>query len=76
MSSSLARVDLPFKISPIWEKYEQEELKRISAIPPRNAFEEMIQWTNDGILWKFPIDNEQGEFIAPSLNDPIPLPPS
>lgn len=22
----------------------------------------MIQWTKDGILWKFPIDNEQGLF--------------
>jgi small subunit ribosomal protein S31 len=53
-------VDLSSKISPIWEKYEQDELTRISSIPPRNAFEEMIQWTKDGILWKFPIDNEQG----------------
>jgi small subunit ribosomal protein S31 len=51
------------KTSPIWEKYEQDELTRISSIPPRNAFEEMIQWTKDGILWKFPIDNEQGEWI-------------
>jgi small subunit ribosomal protein S31 len=44
----------------MWEKYEEDELTRISSIPPRNAFEEMIQWTKDGILWKFPIDNEQG----------------
>lgn len=55
-------VDLSSKTSPIWEKYEQDELNRISSIPPRNAFEEMIQWTKDGILWKFPIDNEQGLF--------------
>ena len=47
--------------SPIWNKFEEEELKRLSAIPPRNAFEEMIQWTNEGILWKFPINNEQGK---------------
>jgi small subunit ribosomal protein S31 len=47
----------------MWEKYEEDELTRISSIPPRNAFEEMIQWTKDGILWKFPIDNEQGYFI-------------
>ncbi len=53
-------LDLSSKISPMWEKYEQDELTRISSIPPRNAFEEMIQWTKDGILWKFPIDNEQG----------------
>jgi len=51
--------DFSSNISPIWEKYEQDELTRISSIPPRNAFEEMIQWTKDGILWKFPIDNEQ-----------------
>ncbi|CAF0782066.1 unnamed protein product [Adineta ricciae] len=47
------------KISALWDKYEQDELTRISSIPPRNAFEEMIQWTKDGILWKFPVDNEQ-----------------
>ncbi|CAF1171697.1 unnamed protein product [Rotaria sordida] len=51
--------ELSTKISPIWEKYEQDELTRISSIPPRNAFEEMIQWTKEGILWKFPVDNEQ-----------------
>ncbi|CAF0884424.1 unnamed protein product [Adineta steineri] len=51
--------DLTLKISPIWDKYEEDEITRISAIPPRNAFEEMIQWTKDGILWKFPVDNEQ-----------------
>ena len=53
-------LDLPSQVSPIWEKYEQDELARISSIPPRNAFEEMIQWTNEGILWRFPINNEQG----------------
>jgi len=52
-------IDFSSKISPIWEKSEQDELTRISSIPPRSAFEEMIQWTKDGILWKFPIDNEQ-----------------
>ncbi|UJR26860.1 hypothetical protein I4U23_008171 [Adineta vaga] len=50
----------PFsKLSALWDKYEKEELLRVSSIPPRNAFEEMIQWTKDGILWKFPVDNEQ-----------------
>lgn len=44
----------------MWEKCEQDELTRMSSVPPRNAFEEMIQWTKDGILWKFPVDNEQG----------------
>lgn len=61
-------LDQSLTVSPIWDKYEQEELARISSIPPRNAFEEMIQWTKDGILWKFPIDNEQG---SPLTNDHI-----
>jgi small subunit ribosomal protein S31 len=45
---------------PMWDKFNEDELKRLASATPRNAFEEMIQWTNDGILWKFPIDNEQG----------------
>lgn len=56
-------LDQSLTVSPIWDKYEQDELARISSIPPRNAFEEMIQWTNNGILWKFPIDNEQGSSL-------------
>ncbi|CAF3332382.1 unnamed protein product [Rotaria socialis] len=51
--------ELSSKASPLWEKYENDELIRISTIPPRNGFEEMIQWTKDGIIWKFPVDNEQ-----------------
>nr|XP_023680480.1 28S ribosomal protein S31, mitochondrial [Paramormyrops kingsleyae] len=27
---------------------------------PRNGFEEMIQWTKEGKLWRYPIDNEAG----------------
>uniref|UniRef100_A0A1B6D681 Small ribosomal subunit protein mS31 n=2 Tax=Clastoptera arizonana TaxID=38151 RepID=A0A1B6D681_9HEMI len=28
--------------------------------PPSNFYEENIIWTDCGILWKFPINNEQG----------------
>lgn len=28
---------------------------------PRNGFEEMIQWTKEGKLWQYPINNEIGE---------------
>lgn len=28
---------------------------------PRNYFEEMIRWTEQGKLWPFPIDNEMGK---------------
>ena len=39
----------------------QEQLKDMEAIPPINGFEEMILLTNQGKLWNFPIDNEQGK---------------
>ncbi|CAF2074563.1 unnamed protein product [Rotaria magnacalcarata] len=61
--------DLSSKSSPLWEKYENDELIRTSTIPPRNGFEEMIQWTKDGIIWKFPVDNEQD--IGPVADVPF-----
>lgn len=46
--------------SPIWTMHYNEVLDEADIIPPINGFEEMIQLTNDGKLWNFPIDNEQG----------------
>lgn len=43
-----------------WDKLVEEELSFAATQPPRNAFEEMILWTKQGKLWKYPIDNEQG----------------
>lgn len=39
---------------------EKQELKIATSQRPRNYFEKMAQWTEEGKLWKFPIDNEQG----------------
>ena len=44
----------------IWDQLFNDELQYIIAQPPKNAFEEMIQWTEEGKLWKYPINNEQG----------------
>ncbi|XP_047350568.1 28S ribosomal protein S31, mitochondrial-like isoform X1 [Vespa velutina] len=44
----------------MWESLEKRELDLIVHQPPKNIFQEMIQWTESGILWKFPIDNEIG----------------
>ncbi|NWI85041.1 RT31 protein, partial [Pitta sordida] len=44
----------------IWDLEFAKEIAAITAQPPRNGFEEMIQWTKEGILWEFPIDNEIG----------------
>ena len=43
-----------------WDALDAKELKLAVTHPPRNGFEEMILWTEQGKLWKFPIDNEQG----------------
>ena len=46
--------------SPIWEKYYVENFNSEIKLPLKNAFEEMIELTNEGKLWHYPIDNEQG----------------
>ncbi|XP_063226395.1 small ribosomal subunit protein mS31 [Bacillus rossius redtenbacheri] len=43
-----------------WQRLRERELKLAVTHPPSNVFEEMIQWTEQGKLWKFPINNEQG----------------
>lgn len=40
---------------------EEREIKLATLSAPQNAFQELIQWTNEGKIWKFPIDNEQGK---------------
>lgn len=30
----------------------------------RNGLEEMIQWTKEGKLWKYPINNEDGDYYT------------
>ncbi|NXU09095.1 RT31 protein, partial [Pardalotus punctatus] len=44
----------------IWDLEFAKEVAAVTAQPPRNGFEEMIQWTKEGILWEFPINNEVG----------------
>ncbi|XP_072750821.1 uncharacterized protein Mrps31 [Anoplolepis gracilipes] len=43
-----------------WAALEERELKALTTYPPANIFQELILWTEQGKLWKFPIDNEQG----------------
>ncbi|XP_013776347.1 28S ribosomal protein S31, mitochondrial-like isoform X2 [Limulus polyphemus] len=44
----------------ILEILQKQELKMLVTQPPRNGFEEMIQLTEQGKLWTFPINNEAG----------------
>lgn len=45
-----------------WEKLTKREMELALERPAENFFEEMIKWTEEGKLWHFPIDNEQGKF--------------
>lgn len=44
----------------LWPELQERELKMAVTQPPKNHFEKMIQWTDQGKLWRFPINNEQG----------------
>ena len=43
-----------------WDELQNKEFKLALTRAPENIFQEMIMWTEQGKLWKFPIDNEQG----------------
>ncbi|XP_058832849.1 small ribosomal subunit protein mS31 [Topomyia yanbarensis] len=43
-----------------WKKLQDRELRLAVAHPPANHFQKMALWTEQGKLWKFPINNEQG----------------
>ncbi|XP_063706231.1 small ribosomal subunit protein mS31 [Culicoides brevitarsis] len=42
-----------------WDSLEKRELRLSITHPPSNYFEKMALWTEQGKLWRFPIDNEQ-----------------
>ncbi|XP_052607772.1 28S ribosomal protein S31, mitochondrial [Peromyscus californicus insignis] len=44
----------------LWEIEFAKQLATVGEQPLGNGFEEMIQWTKEGKLWEFPIDNEAG----------------
>lgn len=45
---------------PVWDATHAREIQQTVVQPPSNAFVEMIQWTRQGKLWTFPVDNEIG----------------
>jgi len=45
---------------PTWDRLHKKSLQMAVTHPPRNIYEQMMIWTEQGKLWKFPIDNEQG----------------
>jgi hypothetical protein len=55
------------KESPVWSTHFAQELSDAQVNLPANGFEEMISLTDQGQLWKFPIDNEQGELFVSAI---------
>nr|CAG4638399.1 EOG090X04UC [Cyclestheria hislopi] len=43
-----------------WNRLFDRELRLTVTHPPANGFQQMILWTQQGKLWHFPINNEQG----------------
>lgn len=48
---------------PTWHAMESREMRLATMTVPQNVFQELIEWTNEGKIWRFPIDNEQGKFV-------------
>ncbi|KAL4233451.1 ribosomal protein S31 [Mactra antiquata] len=44
----------------LFDVVKEEEKSLLNYYPPENGFQEHIQWTKEGKLWTFPIDNEAG----------------
>ncbi|XP_077014142.1 small ribosomal subunit protein mS31 isoform X1 [Tamandua tetradactyla] len=44
----------------LWDVEFAKQLATVNQQPFQNGFEEMIQWTKEGKLWEFPINNEAG----------------
>ncbi|KAI4903768.1 hypothetical protein NFI96_029516, partial [Prochilodus magdalenae] len=44
----------------LWDADLAEEIVQSVNQRPRNGFEQMIQWTREGKLWQYPINNEAG----------------
>ncbi|MBN3302707.1 RT31 protein, partial [Amia calva] len=44
----------------LWDMEMANQIATATRHLPRNGFEEMIQWTREGKLWLYPINNEQG----------------
>lgn len=44
-----------------WAALTERENRMMVTKAPANYFEKMARWTDQGKIWKFPIDNEQGK---------------
>lgn len=50
----------PTRTLPVWSSFEQNDLNNSNIKLPMNGFDQMINLTEQGKLWRYPINNEQG----------------
>lgn len=48
----------------IWDVEFANKLSMSINNQARNGLEEMIQWTKEGKLWQYPINNEDGDYYT------------
>lgn len=53
--------------SAMWKTFEKQQLQRCTKYEPLNWFDQCIVWTQEGKLWRFPIDNEQGKGLQKTV---------
>lgn len=54
------RNELKARYLEMWEKFSRYENERAIDMMQSNGFNRLIMQTEEGLLWKYPIDNEQG----------------
>ncbi|XP_033636068.1 28S ribosomal protein S31, mitochondrial-like [Asterias rubens] len=59
-SKTQVLVDPENDVLTLWDKEEKKKLRALSYSTISHGFEEMIKWTEEGKLWHYPINNEQG----------------
>ncbi|KAF2363989.1 Mitochondrial 28S ribosomal protein S31 [Trinorchestia longiramus] len=50
----------PTPLLPTWEAQVARDLRICLARPPDSHFQELINWTEQGKIWQFPVNNELG----------------
>uniref|UniRef100_A0A8C2X0V5 Small ribosomal subunit protein mS31 n=1 Tax=Cyclopterus lumpus TaxID=8103 RepID=A0A8C2X0V5_CYCLU len=56
-----AGVDLTLARPTLWDMDFANQLSLSTNQTPRNGLEEMIQWTKEGKMWQYPVNNEAGD---------------
>lgn len=58
--STEPEADTDIAVPTLWDMELANQVALSTNQMPRNGFEEMIQWTKEGRLWQYPINNEAG----------------